>query len=83
MSITPIRRSISAASGVLGSPSVSTTATFAPASLRRRAATNPSPPLLPRPQKIVTYRPSTSAARRIAAAAALPAFSIRRSQLIE
>src|SRR5215468_9283668 len=55
------------------------TRTRAPLARRCRAATNPSPPLLPRPQSTSTRLPRTGAhSRAMMAAAPLPAFSMRR-----
>ena len=71
--------SIWMASGVLGSPSASTTVTLAPCSLSLRATTKPSPPLLPLPQNTTQFKPDTArSVSRIKRAAAQPAFSIRR-----
>ena len=60
-----------------GSPSARTAITSTPASCRRRAATSPSPPLLPLPQNTAAaFRPGTRAIS--SRAAAVPAFSIMR-----
>ena len=59
-----------------GAPCIKTTVTFAPSAANKRAATKPSPPLLPLPHKMTVFLPVTSIFSVTAAATAAPAFSI-------
>ncbi len=80
----PRRSQLRSASGVAGRVSLatSTTATRAPCRASLRAATKPSPPLLPGPQRTRIgpwfQRPAATARARPAAATAVPACSISR-----